>query len=217
MKKSPYLTENTISMKSQQIFNAIQELGLIHSNQVFQPQNAALLVLDMQNYFLDPASHAFIPSAPAIIPNIQLLISSFIDFDRPVYFTKHSNPQETAGMMAVWWKELISPESHMGEIISEIDSFQGEVLYKERYDAFFGTSLDERLHHKSIKQLVICGVMTHLCCETTARSAFMQDYQVFFTVDGTATYTEQFHLSSVINLAHGFAKPVFCRDITGSF
>jgi len=61
--------------------------------------------------------------------------------------------------------------------------------------------------------VVICGVMTHLCCETTARSAFMRGFEVFFTVDGTATYTEAFHRASLLNLSHGFAVPVLVENI----
>ena len=47
--------------------------------------------------------------------------------------------------------------------------------------------------------------MTHLCCETTARSAFVHGYEVFFLVDGTATYNQDFHRASLMNLAHGVA------------
>jgi len=55
--------------------------------------------------------------------------------------------------------------------------------------------------------------MTHLCCETTARSAFMSGFDVFFTVDGTATYNKTFHLSTLINLAHGFAIPITTKEV----
>jgi isochorismate hydrolase len=55
--------------------------------------------------------------------------------------------------------------------------------------------------------------MTHLCCETTARSAFMRGLQVFIAVDGTATYSEAFHRASLLNLSHGFALPVLVDEI----
>jgi isochorismate hydrolase len=47
--------------------------------------------------------------------------------------------------------------------------------------------------------------MTHLCCETTARSAFMRGFAVFCLVDGMATYTAAFHQAALLNLAHGFS------------
>jgi isochorismate hydrolase len=55
--------------------------------------------------------------------------------------------------------------------------------------------------------------MTHLCCETTARSAFVRGFEVFFTIDGTATYNQGFHLGTLVNLSHGFATPVLASEI----
>jgi bifunctional isochorismate lyase/aryl carrier protein len=213
MKKNEYFSKETIFQKSTQMLTIIREMDLIHSGMNFQFKNAALLVLDMQKYFLKPQSHAFIPSAPAIISNILSLINSFVMHDQPIFFTRHTNCSATAGMMSVWWKDLIKSDSELSSIISEIDLSKGIIINKERYDAFWNTSLGEMLIKRNIRQVVICGVMTHLCCETTARSAFVRDYHVFFAIDGTATYLEQFHLSTLINLSHGFAKPILCTDI----
>ncbi len=55
--------------------------------------------------------------------------------------------------------------------------------------------------------------MTHLCCETTARSAFVRGFEVFFTIDGTATYNKEFHFATLHNLAHGFALPILVDEI----
>jgi isochorismate hydrolase len=55
--------------------------------------------------------------------------------------------------------------------------------------------------------------MTHLCCETTARSAFIHGFEVFFTIDGTATYTEAHHRATLLNLANGFATPVLVAEL----
>ena len=64
-----------------------------------------------------------------------------------------------------------------------------------------------------MSQVVITGVMTHLCCETTARSAFMRGFLPFFLVDGTATYNRHFHIATLTNLAHGFAHLARVQDI----
>ena len=98
-------------------------------------------------------------------------------------------------------------------MIDEIDESKGTIIQKERYDAFWKTPLDVFLKNEGVEQVIISGVMTHLCCETTARSAFMRDYKVFFTIDGTATYTEELHMASLLNLAHGFAKTILCMEI----
>ena len=91
-----------------------------------------------------------------------------------------------------------------------------EVLDKSQYDAFYQTSLEGHLRAEGVTQVVICGVMTHLCCETTARSAFTRGFQVFFTVDGTATYNMDHHRATLVNLSHGFAVPVLVKDMVSA-
>ncbi|MBS3809371.1 MAG: isochorismatase family protein [Desulfobacterales bacterium] len=94
------------------------------------------------------------------------------------------------------------------------------VLDKNRYNAFHGTSLDESLRSIKIQELIITGVLTNCCCETTARDAFVRDYRVFFAGDATATVNEELHLASLKNLAFGFAHIMgteqICNYLKGS-
>jgi isochorismate hydrolase len=115
--------------------------------------------------------------------------------------------------MATWWRDTITVDDPLSAIISDFDFSNRFVLSKNQYDAFYRTSLEEILHKKGVAQLVISGVMTHLCCETTARSAFVRGFEVFFVIDGTATYNENHHMASLLNLAHGFATPVLTNEI----
>jgi isochorismate hydrolase len=179
----------------------------------FDPDRSALLVLDMQAYFLEAASHAYIPSAEAIVPLIQELARAYVARGRPIIYTQHVNSVHDAGRMASWWRDLITDEHPLSPIISALDVSSGVVIRKSQYDAFYLTPLEDLLRRQAITQLVICGVMTHLCCETTARSAFMRGFDVLFPVDGTATYTEAHHLASLLNLSHGFATPALMQDI----
>ncbi|RME75791.1 MAG: cysteine hydrolase, partial [Planctomycetota bacterium] len=87
-----------------------------------------------------------------------------------------------------------------------------DYLEKHHYDAFFNTSLEKFLEKNKIDTLVLGGVMTHLCCETTARSAFMRGYKVYFLINGTATYHRDFHRASLLNLSHGFAIPLLIEE-----
>lgn len=176
-------------------------------------EQSALLVLDMQEYFLSDKSHAFVPSATAILPKVNTLIKAYTHSNLPVILTQHINTPQDAGLMSIWWREILSANMDMSQIDPRIDRREGIVISKTRYDAFYNSSLDDILKKQQIKQLVICGVMTHLCCETTARSAFMRDYEVFFTIDGTATYNETFHNAALLNLAHGFATTVLVETI----
>jgi len=60
------------------------------------------------------------------------------------------------------------------------------ILVKPRYGAFTGTDLDLILRSHSIEAVIVGGIATNVCCETTAREANMRDYKVFFLSDGTA-------------------------------
>ncbi len=210
--KEQYYSPASIERKAEELcqpFEKQRRKGL----QRFSPKRSALLVLDMQSYFLEESSHAWVPSAEAIIPGIRGLIQAYGGNNLPVIFTRHLNTPDNAGMMKIWWKELIRAENPLSEITPALELSSGLVVNKSQYDAFYNTPLEEMLQGRGVSQVVICGVMTHLCCETTARSAFMHGYEVFFPVDGTATYNLQYHQGSLLNLAHGFANLVFMKDI----
>ena len=183
---------------------------------LFTPDHSALLVLDVQNFFLDSSSHAFIPSIKAVLSNIKSVIYEYYRAGHLIVFTRHLNTNNNAHMMAKWWRDIITIDNPLSEISDEIDISTGVIVLKNQYDAFYDTNLMDILTGSNVNQLVICGVMTHLCCETTARSAFMRGLEVFFTIDGTATYNEQFHMASLRNLSHGFATPSLVSEIVGA-
>ncbi len=179
----------------------------------FTPEKSALLVLDMQSYFLEPSSHAFVPSAIAIVPGLKLLAQSYYAHNLPVIFTQHLNSMQDAGSMSRWWKDLITIDDPHSAIIPDFDFSKRYVLRKSQYDAFYMSDLQDNLGQKGISQVVIAGVMTHLCCETTARSAFVRGFEVYFLIDGTATYNKEHHMAALLNLTHGFATPVMVGEI----
>jgi len=185
--------------------------------QDFHPGQAGLLLLDLQEYFLDPESHAFVPSAPALLAGLRRLKEVFQARERPVYVTQHLNTEADAGLMAVWWRDLLTPDHPHHALIPGIGQDGDQVLRKSQYDAFYGTNLAERLAADQVQQLVVGGVMSHLCCETTARSAFMRGWEVFFLVDGTATTQRSLHLGTLRALGHGFATLVTVQEIEAEF
>ena len=173
--------------------------------QPFNIQSACLLILDMQRYFLDENSHAWIPSGGTIIPGLNKASRYFRNAGRPVIATQHINDAKNAGMMGSWWSELILKDHPLVHIDPDLDIKPQEILQKSQYDAFIESKLETRLLEQGVKQVVIGGVMTHLCCETTARAAFVRGFDVYFLVDGTATYNRDYHQATLLNLAHGVA------------
>lgn len=213
MSRETYFSPESIRAKSRAMLDALAPFRARHADTAFRLDRSALLVLDMQEYFLRPDSHAFIPSAPAIVPNLQALIANYRAAGRPILFTRHVNTDADAGMMSRWWRDMIRQTSADRAIVGALDASGAVIIHKSQYDAFYNTPLEEILRGGGVEQVVITGVHTHLCCETTARSAFVRGFAVFFCVDGTATYREELHRASLLTLSHGFAVPVLCEDL----
>jgi len=210
IKKEVYFTRDNIRGKSVEM---LEDLMYLQRRMPFVADQSALLILDMQKYFFHEASHAFIPSSIAIIDGINRLVRAFSGHRRPVIVTRHINTPQNAGRMSTWWHEILTEDHPMSLLIDELECEGAVYLDKCQYDAFHETPLMDTLTEKDVRQIVICGVMTHLCCETTARSAFVRGIDVFFAIDGTATYNEAFHRATLLNLSHGFAQPVLIEEI----
>lgn len=168
----------------------------------------ALLVIDVQRYFrvmVEP-----------IVMDVVSLIEACRARGVKIFFTRHGHrdPAADGGMLGRWWGDLIQYGSAEWELVDELGVSQNEtIIDKNRYSAFFDTDLDEQLRDLGVKDLVICGVLTNCCCETTARDAFVRDYRVFFVADATAAANEELHLASLKNLAFGFTHVVSAAQI----
>jgi isochorismate hydrolase len=173
-----------------------------------KPDRCALLVIDMQQYFLSIA-------AP-ILGNVLSIVEACRSRDVQTIFTRHGhrNVSKDGGMLAEWWGDLIECGSKDWELIKSIKPPDpGGIVDKNRYSVFKGTGLDENLKSRKIEALIITGVMTNCCCETTARDAFVRDYRVFFVSDATATVNDELHIASLKNLAFGFAHIVSTEQL----
>lgn len=91
------------------------------------------------------------------------------------------------------------------------------MVEKNTYSAFGKTDLEERLVDLGVKEVIVSGVMTNLCCETTAREAFVRGFRVFFSADATATVNEELHEATLKNMAYGFAYLVDCQRLRDAF
>jgi len=211
-----YLTKTNIEKKGKEWLKTLNFSKTRKSLFPYNKKKSALLIIDMQKFFTEKKSHAFIPSSDAIIPKINLLIDTYRNDHNLIIFTYHAyEKQETVGIMKKWWKDVVYTDNPISKISSTIHyELDDIIIRKNRYSAFINTDLDQKLKEHEIKQIIVTGVMTHLCCESTAREAFMKDYQVFFAIDATATDTEEHHLSSLKTLSDGFAIPITATEIT---
>ncbi len=210
----PYVTSESIGTKAQYWLERIAPFNQ-HRMQL-NPDRAALLVIDMQNFFLDPSSPTFTCGGAAILPALKRLIAGFRRADRPVIYTRHvHNPNlSDAGIMGWWWEGMCldgSPESEVHNDIAPLSN--DSVILKHRYSAFYNTDLETVLRCLNVEDIVVSGIMTNLCCESTTRDAYYRDYRMFFLADGTGAVNEEMHLASLLNLAFGFAYVTSCDEV----
>lgn len=201
-----YVTTKSLKTKTQSWLRKIRPYNQHHMQ--LDRGKAALLVIDMQEFFLDPESPTFTCGGVAVLPNVKRLIAAFRKAGRPVIFTRHVHHPEghDAGIMGWWWEGMCLEGSPESEIHGDIAPFANEkVIFKHRYSTFYNTDLETVLRCHKIEDVVITGIMTNMCCESTARDAYYRDYRVFFPADGTGSVNEEMHLASLINLAFGFA------------
>ena len=155
----------------------------------------ALLIVDMQNVFALMVTTA--------IPQIQKLHKHFTSASLPVLFTQHghtdselSGPPYTNQLVRRWGPNgSIHKGSHDWELIPSIAKLVSDspVVAKNTYDAFINTDLDEMLKELKVERLVVCGVMTDCCCDTTARSAFNRGYETWLVSDACGSANKRQH------------------------
>ena len=166
-----------------------------------------ILLIDLQEYFrgiINP-----------VLRNIVKIADAAREMRIPLFFTQHGHESgEDSGMLGRWWADLIIKGSDEGSLLPELKiGTQDTIIPKNTYSAFYKTGLEKKLKEQNIEDLVIGGVMTNLCCETTARDAFVRNYRVFFLADGTSTAGQDFHLSTLKNLSYGFAILMTCEQL----
>ena len=183
----------------------------------FSWERSALLVTDMQEFFLSPGSAAYMPQALPALANAARLAAAFREAGRPVLFTSHAHedPARDGGLMAHWWKKTCLAGTPEAEVSPALAPLEGEVFRKCRYSAFTNPALAERLKELGISSLVVAGLKTNLCVESTVRDAFDLGFTCVAAGDAMAARTQELHLASLASMADGFAMVRATRDILG--
>jgi len=209
-----YISPQTLDEKTDEWLARIE--SFIFNRWELNPEKSALLIIDCQNFFVTHPE----PEGAPILPVIRELARTFRDGDRPVIYTRHMHKGDGSdfGLIGKWWGDNIIENTPESEIHAALEIEPTDIVVrKNRYSAFHGTDLEEHLEKLGVEDLVVTGVMTNLCCETTARVGFMKDYRIFFPADANGTASEEMHVASLLNIAFGFGTVVKSGDITDAF
>jgi ureidoacrylate peracid hydrolase len=158
------------------------------------------------------------------VPKIRRLLDLCHDLKIPVVYTKtvlkdgfHLSPLEASYQPILFEKGM--REGTWGvQIIDELaPEPDDEIVIKHRYDAFYNTNLELLLGNirgmGTVDTLIITGTVTNVCCESTARGAFMRDYKVVFVSDANGSGDQAAHEATLQNISRFFGRVVDTRTL----
>jgi len=158
------------------------------------PARMALVNVDMQSAFVEGTPLAA-PAGLALLPVVNRLAEACRRAGIMVIHTRHvtrpdgSNLGTMGELIDAVREGYIMDGSETAKLHPGLDVKEGDIVVeKPRYGAFSGTDLDNLLRANGIDTIIVSGICTNICCETTTREAGMRDYHVFFMEDGTETF-----------------------------
>jgi isochorismate hydrolase len=215
MRTASYVTEETLGGRTRAWLKTVRSAVSARPHLTLDPARCGLLVVDMLNYFATPGQRCYLPATAAITPRISALLTGWRQMGAPVLYTQHCHKgAEDLGMLGLFFSDHIHAGQPEAEIIPALAAGPGEpVLPKTTYDAFLDTPLASMLQQRGCSQLLVTGVLTHMCCETTARAAFCRGFEVYVAADAMASSSEKLHLNSLLAMADSVAVVMSTAEV----
>ncbi len=195
---------------------------------------AALVVIDLQNYSSNPdcgitqmlveryprVAEYYVPRVLESIVNTRRLLDVFRQMKREVVFTRHgallpngrdmilrrqrrdSDAREQSDRPTLWPKG--SMEHQIVDRLAPLD--HELVVDKNASSPFNGTGIDQILRNLQLDTLVLAGMATDMCVETTARDAADRGYNVIVVEDAVATFFEPHHNAALSAMSRVYAQ-----------
>ena len=188
------------------------------------PKVAALLVVDVQNDFCSSEGACArrgqgVSATQAMVPRLQRLLEEARAVSLPIIFIKTEHSEWTDTPSWVYRKSQRTQlntcrQGTWGAEFYGVAPLPGErVVIKHRYSAFINTDLNTVLKARDVESVLVTGVATNVCVETTARDAYMYDYYVTLVEDCSAASNEAQHKSTVQNISEHFGLVVRSDEI----
>ena len=196
------------------------------------PERTALVVIDMQNHFLDQGEADAPPPAQSIVPAINRAAAALRQAGGLVVWVRtlfthgalHTIPHFHQTLLTPQRFEArcaaLSEEAHGSQLWPELD-VRGEdlVVGKTRYSAFIqgASDLDGILRARGIEAVLVAGTMTNACCESTARDAMMLNYRTTMVHDANASLRDDEHAAALVNFYLFFGDVTDVAELEARF
>lgn len=202
----------------------------METNVAVDPRFSALVIVDVQNdYCHDDGALAkagrHVAAVRAMVPALKEVLRRARASGVYVIHVRMANTELTRSdayrehrRRRSDSKQRVCEEGSWGARFYEIEPLAGEpIVTKHRYSAFFGTDLETLLKVRGIRTVILAGVTTDVCVETTARDAFMRDYDVVVLSDCTGLDNQQAQEATLARIDRYFGRVNVSEQVTGAW
>jgi bifunctional isochorismate lyase/aryl carrier protein len=180
-----------------------------------EPERAALLIHDMQNYFL--ARYESAGFVRNLVQRIGTIRKCCVGLDIPTFYTAQpgNQSQQDRGLLIDFWGNGMPQEGDGRAVGPGLEPVEGrdQILVKHRYSAFAKSDPLDRLKRQNRTQLTICGVYAHIGCLVTATDAFMADLRPFVVADALGDFSLEHHEMALLHVAHCSSKVLSTAEL----
>jgi ureidoacrylate peracid hydrolase len=210
---------SSVAFPPEFIANIIERRGRLHVFDALAPRRTALLVVDMQNAWVERGAPWEVPSARDIVPNINRLARVLRECGGLVVWIQATNTMQGPDAWPMFFDYFTSHHksgpgaaaltrgSRYHALYRELEILSDEpVVPKRRFSAFIqgSSALEALLRARGIDTVVVSGTRTNVCCETTARDAMMLDFKTVMVSDATAAASDIEHMAGLMTVFQVF-------------
>lgn len=196
---------------------ARQGAALVHDR--VPAAETALVVIDLQSWFMEPGMPAEVPAARGIVGNVNRLAAALRAAGGTVVWVRTLFTEQALAELSHFHHVLMLPDRmrarsaalHVQAAPSflwpELDVRPDDlVVGKTRYSAFIqgASDLHAQLQARGVTAVAVAGTMTNVCCDSTARDAMMLNYRTTMVSDANASLTAEEHAGALTHFALQF-------------
>ncbi|MEK5382131.1 cysteine hydrolase family protein [Niallia sp. FSL W8-0635] len=193
----------------------------------WNPQHSALLIVDVQNDYCHKEGclaqqDLDVSMVEEMMPNLKNMISAMKEINVPIIYIQTIHEDSTDS--ETWIKRLkgknqknLCRKDTWGAQFYQLEPDKDDVIViKHRYSAFIHTRLESVLRALKIETIVMAGVSTNICVESTARDGFMLDFDVIFLSDCTAAFSREAHDMTLQTINQFFGTVATSKEVIQS-
>ena len=209
----------SVAFPSWFIENVLARRGRLHVFDALEPRCTSLLVIDMQNAWLQPRAPWEVPAARAIVPNVNRLARAMRKQGGMVVWIQATNTVQGPAAWPMFFDhftsaanreagaDALAPGSSLHALYGELEVLPEDPrVPKRRFSPFIAGSsnLEALLRDRGIDTVIVSGTRTNVCCETTARDAMMLDFKTVMVSDATAAASELEQMAGLMTVFQVF-------------